>query len=157
MQLSNIFTFALAACGAVSAVPAPSPEAEAHAAAVEARAWPANGMTTSWGICHGSGRWGKRVDAITAINQFCAQHAKGQSLQVGYAYKLTGTYHTNGYKWDLEISRGTTNSQLLTLNECYTVMTLALDYCKGNNQDTRGGKGYVVSRGYDASIDPNDL
>ncbi|KAK0736064.1 hypothetical protein B0T21DRAFT_392870 [Apiosordaria backusii] len=158
MQLISIFTLALAACGtAVSAAPSPNPEAaEAHAAAIEARAWPANGISGSWGTCHGSGRWGKRVDAISAITSFCNEVAKGQSMGTGYAHKISRTYYTNGYKWDLWISRGTTNSQVLTVAECNTVMVLGLDYCKGNNQDTRGGYGYVVSRGYNMGIDPND-
>ncbi|KAK3372923.1 hypothetical protein B0T24DRAFT_621722 [Lasiosphaeria ovina] len=93
MQLSNIFTFALAACGAVSAAPtAEEPRT------VEARAWPDNGISTAWGQCYGSGRWSKRDEAVRAIQDFCSDVTKVHTL----TSRINGSKQYNHvYHWDI--------------------------------------------------------
>lgn len=131
MQLSNILAVALAACGAVSAAPAP----DVHAAALEARAWPANGVASSWGTCHESGRWGQRPEAIRAIQEFCNKHAKGQKLTTTISESFK--YNTV-YRWDLKIRNYGSSGNPLSYIECTTNMLVGLDYCPtGKNTDTR--------------------
>jgi len=179
MKFTTTLATLLSATGLASAAPAweSEPSGADTTAALNKRAWP-----SSLGDCYGSGQWGKQEEGKRAIRDFCTRHGNGQIPPRGNIGQIGASgqpfiqdifSYNSVVEWKIKVQTKPTTSlgNQLTYEECIICLYRAIDYCWGNNQDTRydslcsvvidtcklthgsGGEGIV--RTYRVAIDPN--
>ncbi len=140
MKFSAITTL-LAAVGAATAAPAWGEPVEGEDSALSKRAWP-----YGYGDCYGSGQWGKQEDGKHAIRDFCKKHGNGQIppkglIGVGKPQPwIEDTFSYNSaVEWHIQVQTSALVSlgPQLTYEECIIALYQAINYCWGDNADTR--------------------
>jgi hypothetical protein len=143
MKFFATLTTLLTAAGITSAAPAwePVKAVEVENQALGKRAWPYGS-----GDCYGSGQWGKQEDGRHAIRDYCAKHGNGQIppkglIGVGQQQPyIEDTFSYNSaVEWRIRVQTSALVSlgPELTYEECIISLYQAINYCWGDNEDTR--------------------